>query len=166
MIAKARAYLEFADKCVDVANKAADAGNKWADVTNKNLDNADKFVGVLDHAVPVVGKAGDMILNLADKTTDTACNIVDKITDIPGKLIDKVTDIPFKIVDKFKNGCSTSQNMRTELNEAINSIKDVEVRQNVAIENLQSNFEKLGGIVENHEFRIGKSYFSMEDRLP
>ena len=82
MTAKARAYLEFADKCVDVANKAADAGNKWADVTNKNLDNADKFVGVLDHAVPVVGKAGDMILNLADKTTDTACNIVDKITDI------------------------------------------------------------------------------------
>ena len=131
---KVLAFVEKADKVIDVAGKAVD-------VYDKALDTADKQVKVIDRSIPVIEKGANMVLNVAERAVDAGANIIDKIV-----------DIPFRIINKFNKGGSTSDNIKSELNIAINTIKDVEIKQNICA----GNIGKLGGIVHNHDFRIGR----------
>ena len=127
-MAKVLAYIEAADKIVNTADKAVK-------VIDKSADALEKHVNVVNKAIPVVEKGANMILNVAEKAVDTGA-----------KIIDKITDIPFKIINKFKNGSSTSDNLKSELNVAINSIKDVEIKQNI-ITNTQN--KRIGNLAIN-----------------
>ena len=119
---------------------------------DKAADAVEKNVKVVDKAIPVVEKCANMILNVAEKAVDTGVNIIDKIT-----------DIPFKIINKFKNGNSTSDNLKSELNVAIKTIKDVEIKQNVInnsqnlrIGKLEKNYNNFGNAIIFQGSRINK----------
>ena len=137
-MAKALAYIEPADKIVNTADKAIKVIDKSADAFEKHLKAMNKAISVLE-------KGANMVLNIAEKALGTGVRI-----------IDKRIDIPFKIINKIKNSGTTHDNIKSELNVDINSIKNIEINQNII--NRTQN-KKIGFLTMNLG-NLGSNYFN------
>ena len=67
-------------------------------------------------------------------------------------------NIAEKVVNKFiGNGKNVSENLKSELNVAINNMKDVEIRQNINIGNIANSVNQLYNNIEatNEKMNLG-----------
>ena len=69
-----------------------------------------------------------------------------------------VCNIAEKVVNKFiGNGKNVSENLKSELNVAINNMKDVEIRQNINIGSISNSVNQLYNNIEapNEKINLG-----------
>ena len=69
-----------------------------------------------------------------------------------------VCNIAEKVVNKFiGNGKNVSENLKSELNVAINNMKDVEIRQNINIGSISNSVNQLYNNIEatNEKMNLG-----------
>jgi DNA anti-recombination protein RmuC len=157
----------------DTINAVGNTADKMADALNKVIDDVDRVlespfkVGkniihsvdkMKERRIENIKKAN---INLTDEDIENMKQAEEEIKKKKGNKIYELSDGDLFVLEqmnamKKSNGIENGGNLKGQIENAVDNIKEVEMKQNVfQNSNINQQFQRINSTLENHKGRIG-----------